>query len=66
MFTIAELEAAINHVLAKQPSEGFSIPADARRLGDIYGAMIWNREESRALSSLSDTDREVFERWKII
>ncbi|AJY03052.1 DUF3717 domain-containing protein [Burkholderia sp. SIMBA_043] len=66
MFTIAELEAAINHVLAKQPSEEFSIPVDARRLGDVYGAMIWNREESRALSSLSDEDREVFECWKII
>ena len=66
MFTITELEAAINHVLATQPSEEFSIPADARRLGDVYGAMIWSREESRALSSLSDAERDVFERWKII
>lgn len=66
MFTIAELEAAINHVLALQPSEEYSIPDDARHLGNVYGAMIWKREDSRALSSLSARDRQIFERWKII
>lgn len=66
MFTIVQLENAINHILATEKAEEHSIPRDARILGDVYGAMIWTGEKSREKSSLKEIEREVFERWKII
>ncbi len=66
MFTIVQLENAINHILAAEKAEEHSIPRDARVLGDVYGAMIWTGEQSREESSLKEKEREVFERWKLI
>jgi len=66
MFTIAELEAAINHCLAHERVEENSIPPDARDLANVYGSMIFYREESRSLTSMKESERIAFKRWQLI
>jgi hypothetical protein len=65
-FSIADLEGAINHCLAREKAEEHSIPVDARRLSDVYGSMIWNSETTRAVSSLTEDELAAFNRWNVI
>ncbi|MGP8437827.1 DUF3717 domain-containing protein [Paraburkholderia fungorum] len=66
VFSIAELEVAINRCLAGEPSEQYCLGADGSRLGGVYGLMIWNKEESRSLESLDEKELAAFTRWRII
>lgn len=65
-FTIADLEVAINHCLACEPSEANCIPSDASKLGGIYGSMIWAKEDSRNVETLTVEEQAAFKRWRII
>ncbi|NLP65556.1 DUF3717 domain-containing protein [Paraburkholderia sacchari] len=65
-FTIADLEVAINHCLARQPSETNCLPSDASKLGDVYGSMIWAKQDSRSIETLSVDEQAAFIRWRII
>jgi hypothetical protein len=65
-FTIADLEVAINHCLACEAAEKYCLSRDASKLGDVYGSMIWGREESRSIETLSIAELEAFKRWRII
>ncbi|TCK32053.1 uncharacterized protein DUF3717 [Paraburkholderia sp. BL8N3] len=66
VFSIAELEVAINHCLACEPSEHYSLGPDGSRLGNVYGSMIWSKEGSRSLGSLKEEERIAFIRWQVI
>ena len=65
-FTIIDLEVAINHCLAREPSERNCLPSDASKLGDVYGSMILAKEDSRSIETLTDEEQAAFNRWRII
>ncbi|WP_404989484.1 DUF3717 domain-containing protein [Caballeronia sp. LZ003] len=66
VFSLSELEGAINHCLACEPAEQYFLGPDGSRLGGVYGSMIWNKEESRSLESLTEKERVAFMRWRVI
>jgi hypothetical protein len=65
-FTIADLEVAINRCVACEAAEKNCLSSDASKLGDVYGSMIWGREESRSIETLSVAEQAAFKRWRII
>ncbi|CAE6850579.1 hypothetical protein R75465_07142 [Paraburkholderia aspalathi] len=55
MYTIADIEAAINYWRAREaPAEEFGLCMSARVLADLYGRMIFDRSEAVAESTLSN------------
>lgn len=64
MFNIRELEAAINAARRAESAPEHCLPADASCLATIYGEMIYSRETSRDLATLTETQRATFERWR--
>lgn len=66
VFSISELEGAINHCIACEPAELYCLGPDGSRLGGVYGSMIWNREESRSLELLTEKECAALMRWRVI
>lgn len=58
--TIAQIEAAINAWSRRAPpthANGYSVCREARKLADVYGAMIHDRVSSVERASLTDDQR---------
>ena len=62
---IAELEAAINRARATQPASGpeSALTLEVATLAALYGRLIWTREDSVDIESLSDAERVALRLW---
>jgi len=71
VFTIIDLEKSINRCVSDAHKHGFCLPPDYRLspdagvLADVYGAMIYNKEEQRHISSLSAKQLNIYTRFFI-
>lgn len=57
------IEAAINRCRSAEGTDGCTLPADVRALADVYGEMIYHRQEEVPADTLSAKAREAFNRW---
>lgn len=65
--TIGQIEAAINRARRAQPAVGHeaSLSADVALLANIYGLMIYRRQDEQLLAELDPGHRDALLRWAV-
>lgn len=65
--SLVEVEAALCRCLIEHPPEGRAcrLCSDACLLADVFGEMTYWRESARPLKTLTELQREAFERWSL-
>ncbi|MFM8757815.1 MAG: DUF3717 domain-containing protein [Limnohabitans sp.] len=61
---ITDIEAAINHWRAKNPSpDGVSLPPELRALAEVYGQMVFFRQDEADEFTLPRVAAQAFQDW---
>lgn len=65
VITIAELEGAINYFNRLSPPQGGMITSnEVRKLADLYGTMVYERQVNVALAALTDIQRAAVDAYR--
>lgn len=63
--TIQEIEAAINFYLKRSPAVGAILSREARILADLYGLMIYKRETTLDLRSITPEQKALLDQAEV-
>jgi hypothetical protein len=63
LISFAEVQAALQRCLAANPPVNVTLCRDASLLADVFGEMLFFREQERSLAPFSEDHRAAFARW---
>ena len=62
--TIQELQRAIGRCIHAEQKEPYRLPADASKMANVFGQMIYYQVDSWPINDMKASDLEAFLRWK--